>query len=84
MEKKLCGWGQKIREKWLGGSLRIWDWEGKFTICSAGLGFGRKIMDWEQKRRKMVRWENDILRLRGKLGTNRLCLAGLGFGRKWR
>ena len=41
-------------------------------------------MDWEQKRRKIVRGENDILRLRGKLGNNRLHSAGLGFGRKWR
>ena len=37
-------------------SLRLRIWEGKTTVCSAVLGFGREIMDYEQKRRKIDRW----------------------------
>ena len=49
LEETLCGWEQKRREKWLGESLRFWDWKGNTNVCSARLGFGRKMKvadDW--------------------------------------
>ena len=57
----------KKKIKMVGGSLKIWDWEGNTSNCSAGLGFGRNFM-WlrAQKNRKIVKWEPEILTLRGK------------------
>ena len=57
----------KKKRKMVGGSLKIWDWEGNTTNCSAGIGFGRNFM-WlrAQKNRKIVKWETEILTLRGK------------------
>ena len=65
--KKIMWLNAKEKRKMVGGSLKIWDWEENTTNCSAGFGFGRNIM-WlrAKKKRKMVRWEPEILRLRGK------------------
>ena len=57
----------KKKRKMVGGSLKIWDWEGNTTNCSVGLGFGRNFI-WlrAQKNKKIVKWEPEILTLRGK------------------
>ena len=54
--KKIMWLSAKEKRKMVGGSLKIWDWEGNTTNCSVGLAFGRNIM-WlrGKKNRKMVR-----------------------------
>ena len=51
----------------LGESLKLRIFEGKTTVCLAGLGFGKKIM-WlsAKEKRKMVGGSLKNLRLRGK------------------